>query len=327
MKIVITLDYEMFLNDIVGTVENTLIRPTNRMLDICKEHNIRMTVFVDASYLYRLRELYSIYPKLRDDFEMVAANIRKIVAYGHDVQLHLHPQWYYCTYDGKKWIMDWSHYKLSDIEPSRAFSLFKDSKELLESIVGYKLTAFRAGGYSIQDFDYEKCFNENGIKIDSSVLSGCKYHSDTHSYDYTKCPKTIYNFNALETLCEDGFFKEVPISTKEYNFFRYILLKKIRQKGCTPKYGDGGDLPERIRADRFMKIKQCFGRPMHVSATFDWLMYNFVEDVIKDYTRYGVATIISHPKNVSPSSLEYMNKFIKCHLSVGDHFVTIKDLH
>ena len=298
----------------------------DRILEICRKNNIHITVFVDASYLYRLKELSSNYPQLVRDFDAVTNNVRRIVSEGHDVQLHIHPQWYFCTYDGKDWTMDWEHYKLSDMPESDAFRLFKDSKLLLEDIVGYKLTAFRAGGYSIQDFNYKDCFKENGIIYDSSVLTGCKFITDTHKYDFVGLPKTIYSFNTIEEPIEGGTFIEVPIATRRYNFFKYVYLKRKRQQGGTEKYGDGGDDKDRLQSDRWDKIKQHLGRPMFVSATFDWYTYGFIEEVISEYRPLGYATIISHPKNVSPTSLDYMDRFIQKHLNERDEFVTITQI-
>lgn len=327
MDLQITLDYEIFLNDHVGTVENSLLKPMDRILEICRKHGIKITVFVDSSYLYRLNELSTNYPALRDDFEKVSNNIKRVVSEGHDVQLHIHPQWYYCTYDGNDWTMDWEHYKLSDMPEEQAMELFKKSKDLLDSVVGYKTTAFRAGGYSIQQFDYARCFRENGIKYDSSVLSDCRFLTDTHYYDYKGLPKRIYKFSKIEKEDGEGEFIEVPIATRQYNFFRYVFLKKKRQSGGLPKYGDGGDNPERLRSDRFDKIRQYLGRPMNVSATFDWYTYGFIEEVLEKYKPYGYATIISHPKNVSPTSLEFMDSFIGRHLSAGDNFITISQIN
>lgn len=326
MKLTITLDYEIFLNDHVGTVENSLIKPMTRIMQICKKHNICLTAFVDSAYLYMLNKLRGTYPKLQKDYDLVCQNVRDMIANGHDIQLHIHPQWYFCTYDGEDWTMDWDHYKLSDMPEQEAFRLFKESKELLENIAGYKLTAYRAGGYSIQEFNYNMCFQDNGIIVDSSVLTGCHLLTETHYYDYRNYPKSPYRFDALDKPTQNGTLLEVPISTKRYNFFKYMILKKLRQRNGTPKFGDGGDNAERLKSDRMDKIKQLLGRPMHVSACFDWYTFRFAEEVVEDYRKYGYATIISHPKNVSPTSLEYMDLFIGRHLQRGDQFVTITEL-
>jgi peptidoglycan/xylan/chitin deacetylase (PgdA/CDA1 family) len=326
MDILVTLDYELFLNDYVGTVQNSLINPSNIIIDICKRNNITMTVFVDAAYLYVLKEKMGTYPQLKIDYSMVEDNLKKMVDAGIDIQLHLHPQWYYCTYNGEQWIMDWDHYKLSDMPEDEAVKKFCDSKQILDEIVGYKTSAYRAGGYSLQDFNYKDCFITNGIKHDSSVLTGAHYKTKTHNYDYRGLPEVPYFFTNLLSPDIDGRFIEVPISTKQYNFFKYMKLKRERMKGITKNYGDGGDEKKRIYRDLIVKIIKAFGRPMRVSATFDFQTYKFLDEIIESYRQIGHATIISHPKNVSPGSLEYFESFVKKHLSQGDRFVSISDV-
>ena len=104
-----------------------------------------------------------------------------------------------------------------------------------------------------------------------------------------------------------------------------MILKKIRQRNGSPKFGDGGDNINRLKSDRRNKIKQFLGRPMNVSACFDWYTYKFVDEVVESCRHYGYATIISHPKNVSQSSLDYMDRYIQKMIKNGDVFVTISE--
>ena len=110
MNILVTLDYELFLNDNVGTVQNSLVKPSNHIIDICRRNNITMTVFVDAAYLYVLKHKMDKYPRLKEDYTSVVDYLATMASAGIDIQLHHHPQWYYCTYNGEQWIMDWDHY-------------------------------------------------------------------------------------------------------------------------------------------------------------------------------------------------------------------------
>ena len=231
MNILVTLDYELFLNDNVGTVQNSLVKPSNHIIDICRRNNITMTVFVDAAYLYVLKHKMDKYPRLKEDYTSVVDNLATMASAGIDIQLHLHPQWYYCTYNGEQWIMDWDHYKLSDMPEDEAMNKFRDSKQILDEIVGYKTNAYRAGGYSLQDFNYKDCFIENGIKYDSSVLTGAHYKTKTHNYDYRGLPEFPYYFTSLLSPENKGIFIEIPISTQKYNFFKYMKLKRERMKG------------------------------------------------------------------------------------------------
>ena len=327
MTILLTLDYELFLNDYTGTVENCLIKPMKEFCNLCKRKGISSTIFVDAAYIYMLQKCKDIYPNLARDYNNVISNIRLLHSEGHDIQLHIHPQWYYSSYDGHSWQLDWKHYKLSDIPKEEAFSLFKESKDLLDSIIGKKTNAFRAGGYSIQDFDYYNCFKLNGIIADSSVLTGSKVKHHTHSYDYIKAPVNYYRFSSdICTRDSNGSFYEFPIASGKRQFiFDYLNKKRKALRNNAKNWGDGGDKPLKgvKRILRILKSFQLFKLP---HATIDYQSYYHLNPIYCMYKREGVMTVIGHPKNFSISSLEYLEKFIDLAHKEGAKFMRISDM-
>lgn len=327
MDIIFTLDYELFLNDMTGTVDNSLLKPMKEIQSICEKYNVRFTIFVDAAYLYRLYELKVNYPSLQTDYNKTVENIKSLVKLGHDVQLHIHPQWYYSNYDGNEWVLDWDHYKLSDMPRDYAFEMFGKSKDLLDSIIGYKTSLFRAGGFSIQDFDYNNCFKQHGIIGDSSVLPGCKVRHKTHSYDYTKAIASNYRFSDnIDMAQSDGIFWEFPISTAgPVNIIKYLWRKESWMAKTEARWGDGGDKPYpsllakiKFRMSSFELIKYPYG-------SIDHQCYFWLEDVYEYSKRYGCMTAIGHPKNFSSSAFPYLEKFIADKQSKGDSFITLTD--
>lgn len=327
MNIIITLDYELFLNDMTGTVNNCLIKPMQEIQKVCDKHNIRLTVFVDAAYLYRLTELKQDYPALEKDYNDTVNNIKWLVDLGHDIQLHIHPQWYYSNYDGKEWVLDWEHYKLSDMPRDYAFEMFGKSKELLDSIIGYKTTLFRAGGYSIQKFDYAGCFKKYGIVGDSSVLPGCKVRHKTHSYDYVKSPIGPYKFSDdINAPMRNGSFYEFPISKyKPINIVKYLFVKKKWMSKSEDKWGDGGDKVQPTLLKRIKTRLSAFSLYKYPSASIDYQSYFWLREAHLSMEEYDCMTIIGHPKNVSSSSLSYLDGFINERLLRGDCFISMNE--
>ena len=55
MNIFLTYDYELFFGESTGSVDKCMIEPTNQLLKIAKEFNIKMTFFVDVGYLIKLK--------------------------------------------------------------------------------------------------------------------------------------------------------------------------------------------------------------------------------------------------------------------------------
>ncbi len=67
MNIFLTYDYELFFGEESGSVDKCMIEPTNELLKIAKEFNIKMTFFVDIGYLIKLKEFLPNNPELQLD--------------------------------------------------------------------------------------------------------------------------------------------------------------------------------------------------------------------------------------------------------------------
>lgn len=327
MDIILTLDYELFLNDKTGTVQKCLEKPVFELQKVCERRAFRYTVFVDAAYLYMLEQLKKQSEDLEEDYQRVCDNIRWIKAKGHDVQLHIHPQWYYSKYSRGVWTLDWNHYRLSDMKPDEAARLFKASKDLLDEIIGEKVTIYRAGGYSLPGSDYYNLFKENGIDADSSVLPGIKEITSTHKFDYRGLPYVPYRFNDVCKPCPDGLFVELPISfAKELFITKYLSIKKRFMKDKENiNWGDGGDNPVVGMANNLKKRLASFTIFKQPRATIDYQSFFFLRSTYDNSKKNGYMTIIGHPKNFSPASLNFFDSFVKDTLAAGDRFITAKE--
>lgn len=327
MKLHITLDYELFLDDKVGTVEKSLILPMQAFHDLCKKHGIRATIFVDAAYIYRLDELRHQCPTLQADYEQVTDNIKWLEAEGHDIELHIHPQWYYSTYDEVGWHLDWQHYKLSSAPYEESERYLTKSKQLLDNLIGRKTQIFRAGGYSIQQFDYVSCFRKQGILADSSVLTKRKNLSSTHYYDYMEASTDAYRFTE-DILKSDahGEFAEFPITCSKFSLPYYIRSKKKSAQMRGTRWGDGGANPKRLlkrivgRAEAFLKWS-----PYH-HATIDCNTFSMLLDIYQARREKSLHfVILGHPKGLSTGSLQMLERLILASRANGDTFTTLKE--
>ena len=54
-KILITLDYELFFGQ-SGSIEKSIIEPTEKLLSILDRFNIKASFFVDSGYILKLKE-------------------------------------------------------------------------------------------------------------------------------------------------------------------------------------------------------------------------------------------------------------------------------
>ena len=99
MNVFITIDYELFMGKISGSVEKCLITPMDNFTGMLDNYGIKTTVFVDAAYLLRMKQLRNENENLRRDFELVSSHIKQMILQGHDIQMHFHRHWLYSEYN------------------------------------------------------------------------------------------------------------------------------------------------------------------------------------------------------------------------------------
>lgn len=317
MKIYLTLDYELFLGDKVGTVDNCLIKPTERLIGILNKYDAKATFFVDAAYLYRLCELKSDEQGLSADYDKIVQQLKWLVKNGHDMQLHIHPQWYNASYIEGKWQLTATYYKLSDLSEQDAYSLFRRSKDLLESITEKPVMAYRAGGYSIQTFQgVSRLFKEAGILVDSSALSKKKSPDGPQVYDYSRvAPGDIYRFNEdIATKEENGMFYELPITTCRQGFLSALkgtVEYHLTSTEIKRKYGDGQPVKGSSQKKKGIVAQLITdGKQWHPATIDNGGSHNLWNIYRKNY-KANVFVIIGHPKNLSEYSLHNLEVFLK----------------
>ena len=328
MNIFLTLDYELFSSEQPGTPQKCIVDPMNALSKVAGKYGIKYTIFVDAAYLYRLYQLKQNFPHLKRDFELVKHNIEEMVHVGHDIQLHFHPQWIYTDYDGieSKWRMDTIHFKLSDMEPELAKMTFKEAKELLDSIIGYRSNCFRACGYCLDTYsDYINLFRDNSIEKDSSVARYCVTSTSAHTYDYRNIPNDhIYKFgDSVKEKNDSGSFKELSIAS----FLVNPLIQHIKLRGYNPgiKYSDGSALKvaSEMKSSRFIRLIMN----QRILASIDGgnsqlLPYYLKEAKSKNWTDL---VMCGHPKNTTQGSINNLDCFLKD--NIGRHtFLTSRDI-
>lgn len=321
MNVFITLDYELYLGTITGTPERCLVRPMDELCKIADKHGFKYVIFVDAAYLLRMQQLKDKHPQLLNDFQLVSEHIKTLASQGHDLQLHFHPQWLKSDYDDMKgWMLKTLPYKLSDLEEDEVFDLFHQAKLLLDNILGYKTTAFRAGGYCLTSFkNYRELFEHEGITIDSSVARNGYVESPVHSYDFRNIPsKIVYHFS--NDVCKeqrDGHFTEISITSVHWSGFYYMFRVRPKMASYRPKevFGDGLSIKDgNEQTGAFAKLEKFF-KPYKNLASIDGIRSCQLEKIYRREKERQSATLvlIGHPKLASDASIANLDAFIGSH--------------
>jgi hypothetical protein len=308
-KIIITFDYETYLGDDSGTIERCMIDPTNEILKILKKNGARAIFFVDATFLSVIkRDCYSGYVKIKKQIVDILKN-------GHNIGLHIHPQWIdsYKIGDCKWSFSSYENYRLHNLPIDKIHSLINKSYKELSKVCSkyscdYKIDAFRAGGWCVQPFStIQKHLKEVGIKYDFSVLPELKKNNlPKHFYDYKSSPKMPFWRFDIDVLVVDvnGHFIELPTSIITMNILDILKVRSVVSKSKIMGDGKGADIPNNYILDKIKKISLLKKYPL----SSDYMTLDCFKKNIKTVSN-EIAVYVAHPKNFSEESfliLDYL---------------------
>jgi len=309
-KIILSFDYELFFGDKSGTVQKTLIEPTNALLDSMDKAGLKGTFFVDVMMLKYLKQ--EGVERTDSDYKLIVDQLHDLLKRGHRLELHLHPHWVDAKYLGQGlWdFSDFRHYMLSSFSIEEIENMFLEGYETLTKIAhqidaSYKIVAFRAGGWAIQPFDiFISSFRKCGIVVDSSTCFGMFSKRPNRGFDFRDVPaKEKYNFsNDIRVENSNGPFVEIPISTYKKSLFHKLLYPLYRFWGYFDNSTDGTHI--RICESTGIvrkKIKKIdFGNIMLTLSTLPPLSVFY--SVWSSHNQ--IVCIIDHPKDLTKATLE-----------------------
>ena len=324
-RLILTIDYEVFLGSKTGDLQDVLIEPTYKLMKILKLNGSKMTVFWDVLHYYAICKWIQFYPYLSKEKELIEQQILDLVNEGHDVQMHIHPHWLDAKYVEGKWIFDYSHFsihKLSSIDDkcdeNTIIGCLSLAKNLMESVIrqtkpDYVVRAYRAGGYLIEPFSLLRdAFLKLEIGIDSSVCPDMSNECIPFPLDFRDYPsKVAYRFsNTPRFVDEMGPFVEYPITIFKLSpFFRVKrwIHSKLSKKSGAFLGGKGVVFPHN-KLTTWHKIRQIFGKTT-VQLTTDG-----GDEYIYDYTISNApddSVMILHPKMQTDQAFSYLEQLLK----------------
>ncbi len=197
-----TIDYEIYLGRNNLHPEEVLFEPTRRLLNVWAEFDAKVTLFPDICSVWRHRELGI--PDYADGFE---TQLREAAAAGHDVQLHLHPEWRSARLVDGAWRFEDGPRSLHDLgfspaDPTGAPQLIREGIRYLEELLrgvdpAYRCVAFRAGGWIVQpERDLVGALLSAGIRVDASIIPGAMLERIDRTIDFRSVPdRTMWFIN------------------------------------------------------------------------------------------------------------------------------------
>lgn len=175
----LTDDWELRGNG-AGDIEEIQFRPMRELVRIYNRHNVRSTFNAEVMQQLTFRRFEREFPELRRLADSWDAHVIEAFRQGHDIQLHLHPQWTKAEYRDGNWKLsgDWS---ILNYDEQEAYRLLSAGKQYLENLLrpvnpDYACVSFRAGSSVIAPSPFIlNTLVRLGIQLDMSIV-GRMYH-------------------------------------------------------------------------------------------------------------------------------------------------------
>lgn len=313
VKFLLSLDYELFFGSAVGSVARCMLEPTEALRRAIAPFGVKLTLFVDGTFLLRLSEEVRRHRVLQVELDAIRGQLARLVAQGHDVQLHVHPHWVDAAFDGTRWCVPTGRYRLHDFQPEDRVRIVSDSKSVLEQIVGPRIFAFRAGGWCLQPFDaIAAALRRAGIWLDSTVYRGGLAQDPDRRHDFRGAPGKVFWRFEEDPMREEanGAFYEIPItsfSASPLLFWRMGLAKRLAPQRHRA-FGDGAAIGH--TAGYYLARLLV---PSRSVASVDGMKAGSLADAFRQWRRESGSElfhVMGHPKALTRYSLERVRDFL-----------------
>ncbi|PWN07467.1 hypothetical protein [Rhodohalobacter mucosus] len=345
MKLILTFDYELF-GDGTGDVFDQMIEPTKAILDVCEQQDIKTTIFFEVLEYLKIKEEWENGNKMgynKNPVQAIDNQIQRAAVFGHDIQLHLHPQWVGASWQEDSWKLNLENWRLGDFSyPGYTIEkLLKEGKNAIEKLVqkvvpDYQCTILRAGGYNIMPSrEVYEAMKNVGLQADSSVYPGGYEHGSLSRYDYREVPliKGIW-WGAREDLRNEGNTKEImeiPVfALPQRRIHKLFNIDKIKFLIFEKEQNISSVSREKIQKRSLgQKLEFLLGK-----EAFTWDFCLFSTHLHKAFFRYiehnllqerKIFVIIGHPK--SYKSDRSLKALISLALERKFSFITLKEAY
>ncbi|MEM9172457.1 MAG: hypothetical protein AAGA84_07115 [Pseudomonadota bacterium] len=309
-SVVLSQDYELFFQD-SGSIEACLIRPCDWLLAFAREHDARMTFFVDIGMVDCMRAFQSV-PAVRKMYDVVCAHIEALGKAGHEIALHIHPHWEESRWSDNGWDFSGARYRLDQFATDQAQDIVRRYGQLLQQLTDQPLQSYRAGGFCIEPFEIIKPeLARLGIFTDSSIVPGACLKDNEKGFDFRYVPDSAYWFfeDSPRREVAAGEFLEIPVSTTTLPFFHYWQRMFERLTRRKPPAGEAAQgVSKRLGSKEIIRRLLGAGRVSELSV--DGPKAPQLTSQEHDQTFAPFCQVMGHPKLVTPAALQHFGAFL-----------------
>lgn len=188
IQLLLTDDWEL-RGDGSGDMRVLQFERIRALAQLYERYGWRGVFMVEVMQQLRHLEWGRKYSELRNFAEEWEEIVREIHARGHDVQLHVHPQWLRAQYQSGHWALD-RRWSILTYAPEEMHDMLHSCKQYLEQLLrpqnaDYECVLFRSGAWcAAPSADLFAILVENGIRFDLSLVHGLHYDLENLQVDY-----------------------------------------------------------------------------------------------------------------------------------------------
>jgi hypothetical protein len=216
--------------------------PMRKLVKIFNKHGVRGSFNAEVMQQLTYRSQQERFPELKaiaDEWEEV---VTECVRQGHDIQLHLHPQWLGASYQGHgHWKLggDWS---ILNYPPQQIRAMLVTGKHYLEGLLrnvdpAYACVSFRAGSWCAAPSDsLMLILSELGFVFDMSIVAGIRNDTPQVKLDYTRCeePFVPYYPEMMDARRVSRSVEPIVcIPTNSFSGARFALFRRDFGRACS----------------------------------------------------------------------------------------------
>jgi hypothetical protein len=207
-----------------GDVRELQIDPMRELVKIYNAHGVHGSFNAELMQQLTFRKFESERPELKLLADEWDASVQETFSQGHDIQLHIHPQWKDAEYAEGEWRLtaDWS---ILNYSPEEAYRMMAAGKEYLENLLrpvdpNYRCISFRSGSWCIAPSPHMlNLLVRLGIIFDMSIVGGVRYETRNISLDYTNCEEDFLPYYPVMWDARKVSDKQEPVICIPTNHF------------------------------------------------------------------------------------------------------------
>jgi hypothetical protein len=335
--LILTVDYEIFGNG-QGCLKHCVVEPTARLLRLADDFRAPVTLFAEAAELMAIEREMG-----RCAVREVRDQLKNAVPGGHDVQLHLHPQWQAATRqtDGT-WNLDLDRWRIGDLPEEEIENLISTGKGWLDDVAfsnvpGRHCVAFRAGNWCIQPSDaVVRSLQRHGFHVESTVVPGMRRAGQEEWSDFRLAPDLPF-WRVDGDVCEtraSGLW-EVPIASGRIGRLSQIAAEVQARStensrfapSCHGSYSLKGGPLTRV-AVRLRKLHDLGLAKLDFSTMPAQTLVNITKDWTRRFSNCDQPVpivAIAHTKNWTDRSTSHLTAYLAWARDAGIRFSTYSE--